>query len=168
MICPSVGLSIAGKQALLSTMMTMLTGGCYCRFVRYRIDASPFHEANCHCTMCRRTSGAPFVTWFTIPREAFTLASGEPSSFSSSEHATRTFCPRCGTPLTFSSKRELDEIDVTVSSLDEPAEVPPKSDIYIGSKLPWVVLDDRLPHYSDERSAEFSARAKGDRRPSSA
>jgi hypothetical protein len=131
----------------------MLTGGCFCRFVRYRIDASPFHEANCHCTICRRTSGAPFVTWFSVPRAAFTLMSGEPTSFSSSDHGERTFCPRCGTPLTFSSRRTMSEIDVTAGSLDEPQQVPPKIDIFVSTKLPWVVLDEDLPNFSGERLA---------------
>jgi hypothetical protein len=131
----------------------MLTGGCFCKFVRYRIDATPFHEANCHCTICRRTSGAAYVTWFSVPVRAFTLMAGEPSSFSSSDHGTRTFCPRCGTPLTFSSRKSGDEIDVTTGSLDEPAKVPPKIDIYVSSKLPWVVLDEDLPSFSTERLA---------------
>jgi hypothetical protein len=129
----------------------MLTGGCFCRFVRYRIDAVPFHEANCHCTVCRRTSGAAFVTWFTIPRETFALVSGETSSFASSDHGTRTFCPRCGTPLTFSSRNYPGEIDVTTGSLDEPSEVSPKADIYVGTKVRWVVLDRNLPSYEASR-----------------
>ncbi len=130
----------------------MLTGGCFCRFVRYRVDASTFDEANCHCTMCRRTSGAAFVTWFTVPRESFTFTSGEPTSFSSSEQATRSFCPRCGTPLTFSSRGAPGEIDVTAGSLDEPSAVAPKADIYTGTKVEWVVLDEKLPHYSGRRT----------------
>jgi hypothetical protein len=130
----------------------VLAGGCFCRFVRYRIDASPFHAANCHCSICRRTSGAPFVTWFTVPRKTFELVSGEPTSFSSSDEGSRTFCPRCGTPLTFSTRRWPDEIDVTCGSLDDPWQVPPKADIYVGDKVRWVVLDERLPSYSGERS----------------
>ena len=135
----------------------MLTGGCFCRFVRYSIDATPFHEANCHCTICQRTSGAAFVTWFTVPLAAFTLVSGEPSSFSSSDDGTRSFCSRCGTPLTFSSRRFPGELDVTAGSLDEPSRVAPKADIYVGTKLPWVALDDDLPNYSGERLGSSGA-----------
>ena len=129
----------------------MLSGGCFCRFVRYSIDAAPFSEANCHCTICRRTSGAAFVTWFSVAREAYVLTSGEPSSFASSEEGTRTFCPRCGTPLTFSTRRLPAEIDVTAASLDEPSRVPPRADIHVGTKVPWVVLDERLPSYPADR-----------------
>jgi hypothetical protein len=132
----------------------MLKGGCFCSFVRYVADATPFHEANCHCSVCRRTSGAPYVTWFSVPLRAFRWTSGEPSSFASSNHGTRTFCPRCGTPLTFSSRHFSEEIDITVASLDEPSEVPPKADIHVGTKLPWVVLDRALPSHASDREGE--------------
>ena len=29
----------------------MLRGGCFCRTVRYEIDAEPTKETICHCTM---------------------------------------------------------------------------------------------------------------------
>jgi hypothetical protein len=131
----------------------MLAGGCFCRFIRYRIDARPFHEANCHCTVCRRTSGAPYVTWFSVPRRALTLLSGVPTSFPSSERGSRTFCPRCGTPLTFSSRDLPDEIDVTTCSLDAPEAVPPKDDIHVETKLPWVTLDPARASHRAERKA---------------
>jgi hypothetical protein len=44
-------------------------------------------ETNCHCTICRRTSGAPFVTWFTVAETAFRITSGKPASFRSSDYS---------------------------------------------------------------------------------
>ena len=35
----------------------MLQGGCFCGRIRYEVAGHPFHEANCHCSICRR-SGA--------------------------------------------------------------------------------------------------------------
>jgi hypothetical protein len=131
----------------------MLMGGCFCRFVRYRIDAQPAQETNCHCTVCRGTSGAPYLTWFTVPRRSLSLLSGVPTSFASSERGSRTFCPRCGTQLTFSSRDAPDEIDVTTGSLDAPESVPPKADIYVTTKLPWVALDPALPSHRADRKA---------------
>jgi hypothetical protein len=130
----------------------MLTGGCFCGFVRYESDGEPFDEANCHCSVCRRTSGAAFVTWCSVPRRAFRWSSGQASSFASSDNGTRTCCPRCGTSLTFSSRHLPDEIDIAVASLDEPSGVAPKADIHVGTKLPWVVLDSTLPSYSGDRT----------------
>lgn len=129
----------------------MLTGGCFCRFVRYRIDARPFHETNCHCLVCRGTSGAPYLTWFTVPRRSLSLLSGVPTSFASSERGSRTFCPRCGTQLTFSSRDLPDEIDVTTCSLDTPEAVPPRDDTYFASKVPWVATNRELPSHRADR-----------------
>lgn len=129
----------------------MIDGGCFCGFVRYRADGTPSHETNCHCSICRRTSGAPFVAWLTVPAGQLTFTAGAPARFQSSEHGTRTFCPRCGTPLTFQSSRFADEIDVTICSLDDPEAVRPKDHTHIRSALSWVVLADDLPAFQGAR-----------------
>ncbi len=49
----------------------MLEGGCFCGKIRYQIDAEEPLAVNCHCSMCRRTSGAPFVVWLVVPKADF-------------------------------------------------------------------------------------------------
>ena len=117
-----------------------MTGGCFCGFVRYRADGAPFDETNCHCTICRRTSGAPFVAWFSVARADFAFIAGEPARFRSSDHGERTFCPRCGTPLTFTSTRSPEAIDVTIGSLDQPDRVVPRDHTQAATRLSWVDL----------------------------
>jgi len=129
----------------------MLHGGCFCGFIRYAADGEPSNETNCHCSICRRVSGAPFVAWATVPAVTFRFLSGAPSSFQSSDHGTRTFCPHCGTPLTFRSSRSPDEIDITICSLEGPELLPPKDHTYVRSKLPWVMLGDALPTFPASR-----------------
>ena len=72
---------------------------------------------------------------------------GRPVSYASSEHGTRSFCPRCGTQLMFEDDRSPDEVDLTTCSLDESDRFPPKSHIYTATKVAWVKLDDGLPRY---------------------
>lgn len=129
-----------------------IEGGCFCGFVRYRVDGPVSHETNCHCSICRRTSAAPFVTWFTVRHGDFAVTAGQPASFRSSEHGTRTFCPRCGTPLTFRSAHAPEELDVTTCSLDEPERLPPKDHTRTSAKLSWVELGERLPSFHEARS----------------
>lgn len=129
----------------------MIEGHCFCGFIRYAADGAPTNETNCHCSICRRTSGAPFVAWATVAAATFRFLSGTPRSFQSSDHATRTFCPQCGTPLTFRSARTPDEIDVTICSLDHPELLPPRDHTHTSSKLPWVILGDDLPEYAEAR-----------------
>ena len=129
----------------------MIRGSCFCGFIRYEARGTPSDETNCHCSICRRTSGAPFVAWFTVPNAEFRLISGEPASFQSSEHGTRTFCPRCGTPLTFASTRSPTALDVTTCSLENPQALPPKDHTRTSSRLSWVKLGDQLRSYPEAR-----------------
>jgi hypothetical protein len=129
----------------------MLKGHCCCGSVRYQVDGTPPHSSCCHCSICRRASAAPLVAWFTVSPAAFKLISGELRHFKSSEHATRTFCGACGTPITFQSTRYPDEIDVTTGSLDDPEQVLPKAHTYVASGLGWVKMADGLPAYPDKR-----------------
>lgn len=130
----------------------MLRGGCLCGAVRYETGAEPVHQTACHCTICRRASGAPFVGWFSVPTASFRIVSGRAARFKSSEHATRTFCATCGTPLTFHSTRYPDEIDITTCSLDDAEAVPPEDHTFVRSRLSWVKITDGLPNYPTSRS----------------
>ena len=63
------------------------TGGCLCGAVRYRVTAEPLHATHCHCSMCRRASGAAFLTFATFPASALTWTEGEPAVYRSSPAA---------------------------------------------------------------------------------
>jgi hypothetical protein len=132
----------------------MLKGGCFCGRIRYEAVGTPFHETNCHCSICRRTTGAPLVTWFSVARSQFRIVRGDPTHFRSSAKGTRSFCPQCGTQLTFEHVDFLDEIDVTTCSLDDPNGLPPKDHIWTSSKIGWVKLADQLPEYQDSLQEE--------------
>lgn len=129
----------------------MLRGGCFCRAIRYQIDGAPLRRTDCHCTICRHTSGASFVDWVVVPRPALRWLQGTPARLKSSEDGTRRFCPSCGTPLTFESARSAEEIDVTTCSLDDPEQSPPQDHVYVRSRLSRVTLDDGLPRFPGSR-----------------
>ena len=129
----------------------MLKGGCFCGKIRYETDDRPTQATVCHCSICRRTSAAPLVAWFTVTPGSFRFASGQPTTFHSSEHATRTFCSSCGTPLTFQSALYPNEVDVTTCSLDDPEQVPPRSHTWRASGLSWMKVADGLPAYPEKR-----------------
>ncbi|HXD39059.1 MAG TPA: GFA family protein [Ramlibacter sp.] len=127
-----------------------LTGGCLCGAVRYEARGAPFHRTVCHCSICRRSTGAPMVAWFSVKLADFTITAGLPRHYRSSNQAVRSCCPACGTQLTFKYDG-LQEIDVTVGSLDDPAAVPPEDHTYVSSQLPWVRLADGLPRHLQAR-----------------
>ena len=129
----------------------MLRGGCFCGDIRYEAGGTPFNETNCHCSICRRTTGAPFVTWFSVERSQFRFVAGTPALFNSTDKGARHFCPRCGTQLTFEHRDAPGEVDVTTASLDDPESVPPRDHTRTSSRLAWVKLADDLPLYPEAR-----------------
>jgi hypothetical protein len=132
------------------TEAPVLRGGCFCGAVRYAADGPPFQETNCHCSICRRTTGAPFVAWFSVRRTGFRVVKGEPVRFNTTAQGVRTFCSTCGTQLTFTHADFPDEIDVTTSSLDDPESVPPRDNTRTSSRLRWIGPNG-LPDYPEAR-----------------
>jgi len=130
-----------------------LQGGCYCGAVRYEIFGDTFNSTLCHCTDCRKASGAPAFAWFSVKLAGLGWLSGKPRQFRSSAHATRSFCQDCGTTLTWSTDAWPEEIDIATASLDDPAAVPPADHTYTRSRLGWMNLHDGLPKFQTTRSA---------------
>lgn len=124
-----------------------MTGGCLCGKVRYRIDGAVRLVSHCHCSLCRRAGGAPFVTWLTLRQEYFTLTQGSLERRASSDHGWRAFCAACGTQIASGSSRYAKYVEVTAGSLDDPAAVRPERHVYWPDRLPWVSADDGLPRH---------------------
>lgn len=130
----------------------MLTGGCHCTAIRYEAANHPYNRTNCHCTICRGTTGAPCVAWFSVAITHFRFTQGTPTQYRSSQHATRTFCAVCGTQLTFSDDASPGEIDITTCSLDGATDLSPQDHTFAASQIPWLKLADGLPSYARSRS----------------
>lgn len=124
-------------------------GGCLCGEIRYSINADIVDAGYCHCTICQRASGAPFLVWLTIPYSGFQITQGQVKYFSSSEKAHRGLCSNCGTQLTFCLKQQVKTIDVTLCSLDKAEWVKPEYHIWYKSKVAWFEINDDLPKYMD-------------------
>jgi hypothetical protein len=122
----------------------VLTGGCQCGAARYALYAPPKGAHLCHCRMCQKGVGGPFAALAPVRLSDFAWTRGEPAAFASSSAAIRHFCAACGTPLTFRYLHK-DWIDVTIGSLDHPADAPPELHYGIESRLAWLDTLDRLP-----------------------
>lgn len=116
----------------------MKTGSCFCQSIRFELRDDEYPVVNCHCSMCRRTSGAPFVSWLLVPIGDYQVTAGHPKELRSSDHGTRTFCPDCGTPITCISSKHPQRIDVTLGSLTHPENLVPSGDYYEDTRLSWV------------------------------
>lgn len=125
-------------------------GGCLCGAVRYRIGGAPHHVGHCHCSMCRRGTGAVAVTWLYAPVRQFVLVRGAPRVYRSSAEAERHFCGACGSSLFFRSEAEPEMIDIAVATLDDPEAWPANHHNYAADRLGWLTLDPELPAYEGD------------------
>ena len=131
-------------------------GGCLCGAIRYRISAEPTAVMHCHCSNCRKASGAAVLTWLTVGAEHLEWLQDEPQRYAyDSEHysggVARLFCGTCGSQLGWSSDADS-TADLTVGSLDDPNVVHPAYHVFIRSKVHWLELDDDLPRYETRGS----------------
>jgi hypothetical protein len=150
-----------------SSWRTRLTGGCQCGAVRYELAEPPLRTCVCHCRMCQKASGQPFMAFATVRQEHLQWMRGAPAVFKSSNMAQRGFCRDCGTPLTF--KFDGDEISVTIGSLDDPASVPPTMQYGVESMLAWCATLPDLPRIrtEDDLGPELAARFASYQHPDS-
>jgi hypothetical protein len=130
--------------------MQTIHGGCLCGAVRYEGSGGPYHITHCHCQDCRRSTGAAFVTWASFPRGDFRITQGELREVAFAGRL-RSFCPRCGSSLTFRSTQEAEEIDVTVCTFDHPEVISPADHIWVEDQLPWIKVADELPAHFQNR-----------------
>jgi hypothetical protein len=54
----------------------MLTGGCACGTVRYRLKETPYDTGWCYCRICQHVSGSDRMAFTTVPLADFVIEQG--------------------------------------------------------------------------------------------
>jgi hypothetical protein len=123
-----------------------VTGSCFCGAVRFEVELPTLFCAHCHCSMCRRSNGAAFVTWFAVePAKLRLLESSSLVRHRSSEHGSRSFCGRCGSQLFCENAQHPERIDITLASMHGPIDRPPQAHFYYDSRAHWIDGEEKLP-----------------------
>ena len=125
----------------------MPSGGCHCGAVRYEMTTEVAHHALCHCTDCRKASGAPATAWAMAAADQVTIT-GEPLTYASSEHGRRLFCGACGTSLFYTNEVVFPGmIDVQSATLDDPDAIPLQAQIQTAERIGWMTHLGDLPAF---------------------
>ena len=129
-------------------------GGCSCGEVRYSMARTPMYVHCCHCTWCRRASGAAFALNGMVEGASVHLIGGQtqnidmPTASGRGQKITR--CAKCHTALwgNFSSAGEAIHF-IRIGTLDQAELFPPDVHIFTSTKLPWVVLGEGIPSHPE-------------------
>lgn len=134
------------------------TGACFCGAVMAEMRGDPFWVCYDHDDDCRRAIGSAVTIWVGFRPAQFRVTQGEPKSFSKTEGVVRTFCPECGTSISYTDQGLPDELYVTIGFLDRPERFRPQAHAYWRLRLPWIDFADGLPRidgYSRSRDPAF-------------
>ncbi|GLR69633.1 GFA family protein [Agaribacter marinus] len=130
--------------------MKILKGGCLCGAVEYEIKDDLIYSGYCHCSECRRWTGAPFSSTGGVKASDFKLNKGKSllASFSKGENSTSYFCTKCSSNL-YGEVPEYNMTYVMLGTLSQEPTLAPQWHIYTGSKVEWFKITDNLPQYQE-------------------
>lgn len=131
----------------------LLTGGCQCGAVRYRIADARGECHACHCRECQRQSASAFGISLTVARADFVVTGPVRRWDRGTAMGTRTscvFCAYCGSRVFHIDSPEPDKVRVKGGSLDDPSRIRPGAHLWVSRKLEWVILDPALPTHETQ------------------
>ncbi len=130
-------------------MKRMLEGQCLCGAVRYTVADDFRYAANCHCSQCRRATGAAFKPFAGIESVKLRLTQGADQALRhGDDQGYDHHCGRCGS-LLYSLVREGQYVHVALGTLVDTPSIRPDKHIFVGSKAPWFTITDDLPQYQE-------------------
>ncbi|WP_273764164.1 GFA family protein [Aeromonas hydrophila] len=134
--------------------MTSLTASCLCGAVALSLPDRFDYLGNCHCSECRKFSGADYAPVGGLDGALVTITRGEEaiSRFQKSPETTLAFCRYCGSSL-FSEKRSSGKLNLRLGILDTAPSQRPGFHIFVGSKAPWHEITDELPQFETRPTA---------------
>jgi hypothetical protein len=135
-----------------STVSDALVGSCLCGAVKFQISPPFAKFVHCHCSRCRKATGAAHASNIYLAPEQLTWLSGEDAvkrfNLPSALSFARWFCSHCGGPVPRLS-RSSRTVVVPAGSLDGHPMEKPRARIFCNSQAPWACDEDDLPRHPE-------------------
>ena len=127
------------------------TASCNCGTIRIEARGQPVRVGLCHCTICRKGSGAPF-TASAIWRAEDVRIQGDTGSWKDAT-ISRHFCLACGSPL-FGVSGGTGEIAIGLGALDQaPTDLVPTYELWVGRREEWLKVAPPTAEFPGHRTA---------------
>ncbi|MEI4485250.1 GFA family protein [Frigidibacter sp. MR17.14] len=124
----------------------MLEGGCLCGANRFRLHGPAGEATACHCRQCARVSGHYAVSFDATGRLDW-LKTDSLAHHVSPGGGMRSFCTRCGSPMTFARDGET---AVEAGALPARTGGRLTRHIFTATQGRWHRLSDGLPQHPGE------------------
>jgi len=135
--------------------MVEYTGKCLCGDVTLHVKGEPVMQGNCHCTDCKKNTGAAFATILFFKDEQVNVLSGETVSFQyiadSGNKKTKEFCSKCGSLVYGINSGRTGIKSIYIGILDDGSFARPQFNVYTSRALPFVPIDESLDNFEKAR-----------------
>ena len=121
-------------------------GHCYCGDVQFDIDGEPKWISHCHCESCRRHTASVVATYASFGVNQVKFTRTLPVSHSTENGIIRSFCGKCGSPVSYESNKNRAEgnTNLYLGIFDEPEMLIPQEHGYYREHVAWLNIDDGL------------------------
>jgi len=140
-----------------------ITGGCFCRAVRYRCTSEPITTRVCWCRLCQYLGAGSGTVNVCFAADSVTVE-GVTKDYSnvadSGNIMHRRFCPTCGTPLFSSAEARPHLVFVRAGTLDDPEIAKPAMTIWTAAAPSWACFDTGLPSVAGQAAPAAPAASR--------
>lgn len=128
------------------------SGSCLCGAVGYEIRPPYAFFQYCHCSRCRKFSGAAHGASIMVAEGQFAWTRGEDRvrryEVPDAKYYCTAFCTVCGSSLPWRT-RNGKFVLVTAGTLDDDPGAALERNIYWASRAPWYQPVDNLPFFDE-------------------
>lgn len=130
--------------------MKKITGSCVCGKVEFSVADQFVYAGYCHCSICRKSSGAAGTAIGGIPKNHFSVTKGQDhiKRFNRTEESISCFCEHCGSTL-YGEKPLVQMVHVRYGALNNNPTLLPQAHMHVSSKAQWYEISDELPQFSE-------------------
>ena len=120
-----------------------ITGGCFCKKIRYTANIDPKTVTICHSTDCQINSGTAYGVVVGVTNEEFILEDGKLTYFEkiadSWARRSLAFCSTCGTrSYAKPADGKPGRFGIRVGTVDQRESLIPRQQAFFNSALDWV------------------------------
>lgn len=125
-----------------------ITGRCYCGATTISATQLPQTIAYCHCSDCRRATGAPVAAFAAFDEAAVTFTPNDGRKVTANPGVMRTFCAACGSPLAGRYEYLPGQVYIAVGVLDQAGDLAPQLHAHAAQGLTWLHIEDDLERFA--------------------
>ena len=125
-----------------------LQGKCLCGAIQFTVKNASNEIGACHCDMCRRWGGGPFLG-IDCKQDVSFKDSSNLSIYASSEWAERGFCKKCGSHLFYKFK-QANQYIMPVGLFDSDTNLVFDHQIFIDEKPEYYCFSNKTKNMTGE------------------